>query len=67
MEFEVKMRDLGLCEMDSSELQLLRGGADVTISDIIDKIRNVFNFLADYLPKLLQGIKDGFLGLEFAK
>lgn len=53
--------------MDSSELQLLRGGADVTISDIIDKIRNVFNFLADYLPKLLQGIKDGFLGLEFAK
>ena len=56
---EEKMKRLGLCEMNSSEL-LVRGGSGLKWSDIVEKLRNIFDFIGDYLPKLLSGIVDGF-------
>ena len=48
--------------LTSSELQL-RGGADKGLfATIFEKIRNLIDTIADYLPNLLKGIKDGFLG-----
>ena len=55
------LKACGLREMTSSELQIY-GGANGAIADMFEKIRNIIDFLGDYLPKLLNGIKDGFLG-----
>jgi len=50
--------------MTSSELQL-RGGADKSMwATILEKIRNLIDTIVDYLPNLLKGFKDGFLGLD---
>jgi len=57
------MKEWGLCEMNSSEL-LLRGGATKksAFATIFEKIRNLIDFLSDYIPSLVNGLKDGFLG-----
>jgi len=48
--------------MSSSEL-LLRGGAEKGFfANIFEKIRNLIDTIADYLPNFLKGIKDGFFG-----
>jgi hypothetical protein len=52
----------GWRELTSSELQI-RGGADKNIFvKVFEKIRNLIDTIADYLPNLLKGIKDGFFG-----
>ncbi len=58
---EEKMLGLGLLEMNSSEL-LLRGGASAssTFETIVTKVKNVINFIADYVPKLVKGFLDGY-------
>jgi len=55
----------GFCEVGaySSELQT-RGGASQTWMNIFEKIRNVIDFIGDYIPKLIQGFTDGFLGVK---
>lgn len=58
---EKMMKEWGLCEMNSSEL-LLRGGASAssTFETIVTKVKNVINFIADYVPKLVKGFLDGY-------
>ncbi len=56
---EMKWKARGWSEVHSSEL-LIRGGSSVW-SDIFGKVKSVINFLADYIPKLISGIMDGFL------
>lgn len=63
---EEKMKRLGLCEMNSSEL-LVRGGSGWKWTDIVEKIRNILEFIGDYLPKLLSGLADGFTRKQLAK
>ena len=59
---ETTLYGRGLRELRSSEL-LMRGGADKSmIASIFEKIRNLIDTIADYLPNLLKGLKDGFLG-----
>ena len=59
---ETTLYGRGLRELHSSEL-LMRGGADKSmIASIFEKIRNLIDTIADYLPNLLKGLKDGFLG-----
>lgn len=53
------LKDSGLLEMTSSELYL-RGGASKAFETVITKIRYVINFIADYVPKFLKGLMDGF-------
>lgn len=58
-------KKLGLCRMDSSELTRVRGGAaKSTWTTIFEKIRNLVDFIGDYIPKLLQGFSDGLLGVK---
>ena len=53
-------------ELHSSELQM-RGGTDKGLfANIFEKIRNLIDTIADYLPNLLKGLKDGFLGNKLA-
>ena len=58
---ETMMYGRGLRELHSSELQLY-GGASNIITTIFEKVRNLIDTIADYLPNFLKGIKDGFLG-----
>lgn len=59
---EKLLYERGLREMNSSELQL-RGGADKSmLATIFEKVRNLIDTIADYLPNLMKGLKDGFLG-----
>lgn len=53
----------GLRELHSSEL-LMRGGGSGVFANIFEKIRNLIDTIADYLPNFLRGIKDGFLGKD---
>ena len=53
----------GLRELNSSELQI-RGGGSGVFANIFEKIRNLIDTIADYLPNFLRGIKDGFLGKD---
>ena len=57
---ETLMKGRGLRELHSSELQV-RGGSGF-FTDIFEKIRNLIDTIADYLPNFLKGVKDGFLG-----
>lgn len=58
---ETMMYGRGLRELNSSELQM-RGGGSGVFANIFEKIRNLIDTIADYLPNLLKGIKDGFFG-----
>jgi len=57
---ETMMIGRGLRGLHSSELQV-RGG-DGVFANIFEKIRNLIDTIADYLPSFLKGIKDGFFG-----
>ncbi|MBO6081953.1 MAG: hypothetical protein J6P46_02875 [Bacteroidales bacterium] len=50
-------------ELHSSELQV-RGGAGKVLTAVFEKIRNLIDTIADYLPNFLKGLKDGFLGKD---
>lgn len=54
------MKGLGFGEIDSSELQIRGGASSPLWQKIIDKVRNMIDFIGDYIPKLLQGFRDGF-------
>ena len=60
---EKLMNEWGLRAMTSSELQL-RGGAEKKLLATILEIRNLIDTIMDYLPNLLKGFKDGFLGMD---
>lgn len=57
-------KEWGLREINSSELQIRGGAKKVTWTDIFDKIRNIIDFIGDYIPKLIKGFSDGFLGVK---
>lgn len=59
---EKMMKAWGFREMNSSELQLRGGASGNFFTGVVEKVRDVIDFIADYLPKLLEGFKDGFLG-----
>ena len=59
---ETMMLGRGLRELHSSELQMRGGAASGFFATIFEKIRNLIDTIADYLPNFLKGIKDGFLG-----
>lgn len=63
---EKMMKAWGFREMNSSELQLRGGASGNFFTGVVEKVRDVINFIADYLPNLLAGIKDGFLGKSIA-
>ena len=52
----------GLREATSSEL--LVGGGSGAFANLFEKIRNLIDTIADYLPNFLKGFKDGFLGKD---
>ncbi|MBR5019655.1 MAG: hypothetical protein IKX53_08510 [Bacteroidales bacterium] len=60
---ETMLYGRGLRELHSSELQL-RGGGSGVFANIFEKIRNLIDTIADYLPNFLRGVKDGFLGKD---
>jgi len=62
---EKLMIERGLRDLNSSELQMRGGTAKNVIATIFEKIRNLIDTIADYLPNLLKGIKDGILGTDF--
>lgn len=53
----------GLREATSSEL-LVTGGGSGAFANLFEKIRNLIDTIADYLPNFLKGFKDGFLGKD---
>ena len=62
---EETMIGRGLRELHSSEL-LMRGGGSGVFATIFEKIRNLIDTIADYLPNFLKGVKDGFLGKDLS-
>ena len=62
---ETMMFGRGLRELHSSELQV-RGGAGNFFTNVFEKIRNLIDTIADYLPNFLKGFKDGFLGKDLS-
>lgn len=58
------MNEWGLRAMTSSELQLRGGAEKKLLATILEKIRNLIDTIMDYLPNLLKGFKDGFLGMD---
>ena len=63
---ETMMKEWGLREMNSSELLLRGGAAKKGFAALFEKVRNLIDFLSDYLPSLINGLKDGFLGKSFS-
>lgn len=63
---EKRLKELGLREMTSIELQSA-GGATVSAAALFEKVRAIINFIGDYLPKLLKGIVDGWNSLKGQK
>lgn len=57
----------GLREVTSSELMQIGGAKASVFSQIMEKIRDFFDFLADYIPSLVQGFTDGFTGKSLLK
>lgn len=57
----------GLREVTSSELQLLGGTGSSKFNQAVEKIRNFFDFIADYIPSLVQGVIDGLSGKGILK
>ena len=61
---EKLMNEWGLRAMTSSELQLRGGAEKKLLATILEKIRNLIDTIMDYLPNLLKGFRDGFLGMD---
>lgn len=56
------MKALGFERLNSSDLQT-RGG--ITADDVLSlfaKVRLLIDFIGDYIPKLIKGIRDGLSG-----
>lgn len=49
-------------ELNSSELLVWGGASNFFFTNIFEKVRNLIDTIADYLPNFLKGFKDGFLG-----
>ncbi|MBO4842032.1 MAG: hypothetical protein J5478_01480 [Bacteroidales bacterium] len=64
---EKLMHEWGLREMTSSELQLRGGAEKKLLTTILEKVRNLIDTIMDYLPNLIKGFKDGFLGIDMDK
>ena len=64
---EKLLQERGLRELNSSELQMRGGAGKSTLANIFEKIRNLIDTIADYLPNLIKGFKDGFLGTAMDK
>lgn len=46
----------------------MRGGVTKNIfTTVFEKIRNMIDTIADYLPSFLKGLKDGFFGNDLAQ
>jgi len=58
---EMRLREIGLAGLDSSELTIFGGAAakEGLATKIINIVRMVVDFLDDYVPQLLNGFKDG--------
>jgi len=54
---EIKMFELGLMEMNSSELQC-RGG--VSWDNLMKNVKAVVDFIVNYIPKLVSGFANGW-------
>lgn len=52
------MMQRGFVKLDSSELPI-RGGTS-TFEKIFSKIKSLINFIADYIPKFIKGLQEGF-------
>ena len=65
---EMRLREIGLEGLDSSELTLFGGAAAAENlgAKIINILRLVVDFLDDYVPQLLNGIKDGLSLMKFS-
>ncbi|HOG41160.1 MAG TPA: hypothetical protein PK979_04125 [Bacteroidales bacterium] len=63
---EKRLKELGLREMTSIELQSA-GGTTLSAISLFEKVRAIINFIADYLPKLVKGIIDGWNSLKGPK
>lgn len=47
--------------LNSSELLICGGvAAQLNLSDLISIIRKIMEFLDDYIPQLIRGLKDGY-------
>ncbi|MDD2292857.1 MAG: hypothetical protein PHD07_01440 [Bacteroidales bacterium] len=57
---ELRMNELGLKELNSSELQTTGGISFVDALRAIEKIRLVVTFISNYIPELVEGFKDGY-------
>ena len=55
---EKLMMQRGFVKLDSSELPI-RGGTS-TFEKIFSKIKSLINFIADYIPKFIKGLQEGF-------
>lgn len=57
----MRLREIGLAGLDSSELTIFGGAAakENLGTKIINIVRLVVDFLDDYVPQLLNGIRDG--------
>lgn len=62
---ETMMYGRGLRELHSSELQVRGGATKSVFASLFEKFRNLIDTIADYLPKLVSGLKDGFSGNSF--
>ncbi len=54
------MKDLGLEMVSSSELRICGGSSVSGWAECIGKIATVWEFLKDYIPSLLDGLKKGW-------
>lgn len=54
---ERKLFELGLMEMNSSELQC-RGG--ISWDELMKHVKSVVDFIVNYIPKLISGFASGW-------
>ena len=58
---EKRFRGSALEGLNSSELLICGGvAAQLNLSDLISIIRKIMEFLDDYIPQLIRGLKDGY-------
>lgn len=57
------MKAMGFERLDSSELYARGGISAEDVLNVVAKVRLLIDFIGDYIPKLIKGIRDGFKGL----
>lgn len=58
---EKRMNELGLKELNSSELQTAGGISFTDALRFAEQIRTIIYFIGEYVPELIRGFKDGVL------